>query len=127
MESKNIEDIQRQLDHANAIAERLRADLEVAKKAGRKKALADIVEAIDKAGLTIEEVAAVFSGRKSRTALQKKMRATPDDSVKSKLPAKYKDPANEVNTWAGRGNSPKWLKDYEKAGQKKEEFLVSKG
>jgi DNA-binding protein H-NS len=35
---------------------------------------------------------------------------------------KYRGPGGV--TWAGRGLTPKWLADLEKAGRKREEFLI---
>lgn len=112
MESKNIEEIQRQLDQALAITEGLKADLEVAKKAGRKKALAEIVESIDKSGLTIEEVTTAFANRNSRKA------AKAESGANEKKPAKYQDPVSK-KTWNGVGNPPRWL-----VGNK-DDFLIS--
>lgn len=37
---------------------------------------------------------------------------------------KYRDPNNAANVWSGRGRPARWVADYEKAGRKKEEFLV---
>ena len=42
-----------------------------------------------------------------------------------KAPIKYRD--KQGNTWAGRGLAPKWLVAAEKAGRKREEFLVKRG
>ena len=38
---------------------------------------------------------------------------------------KYRDPANSDQTWAGRGQAPRWLTAYESQGRKREEFLIS--
>jgi len=35
----------------------------------------------------------------------------------------HRDPATG-QTWAGRGQPPKWLTEYEKQGRKREEFLL---
>src|ERR1700686_4638877 len=37
---------------------------------------------------------------------------------------KYRDPANRDQTWAGRGQAPRWLTEYESQGRKREEFLI---
>jgi DNA-binding protein H-NS len=39
-------------------------------------------------------------------------------------PPKYRNPADPEETWHGRGPWPEWLKDLEKAGRKREEFLI---
>ena len=40
-----------------------------------------------------------------------------------KAPAKFKDPASG-KTWSGRGMTPVWLREYEAAGRKREEFAL---
>jgi hypothetical protein len=41
-----------------------------------------------------------------------------------KVEPKYRDPDNPSQTWAGRGQPPKWLTGYESQGRKREEFLI---
>jgi DNA-binding protein H-NS len=43
-----------------------------------------------------------------------------------KVPAKYRNPKNHEETWAGRGATPRWLRAYVKAGHKLEEFAIAK-
>jgi DNA-binding protein H-NS len=40
---------------------------------------------------------------------------------------KYRDPDNSEQTWAGRGQTPKWLAAYENEGRRREEFLIGAG
>jgi len=37
---------------------------------------------------------------------------------------KYRDPNNPSQTWAGRGQAPRWLTAYESQGRKRDEFLI---
>jgi DNA-binding protein H-NS len=37
---------------------------------------------------------------------------------------KYRDPENPSQTWAGRGQPPRWLTAYEQQGRKRDEFLI---
>jgi len=39
--------------------------------------------------------------------------------------AKYRNPENPSETWAGRGLAPRWLAAQLKAGKKKEDFLIA--
>jgi len=41
-----------------------------------------------------------------------------------KLPAKYRNPKNKMQTWAGRGLRPRWLEDGLKSGLKLEDFAI---
>jgi DNA-binding protein H-NS len=49
-------------------------------------------------------------------------------SVKGrKVAAKYRNPANKSETWAGRGARPRWLQAALKEGRKIEEFAIVRG
>jgi DNA-binding protein H-NS len=41
-----------------------------------------------------------------------------------KLPPRYRNPKNRKETWAGRGNRPRWLVAALKGGKKLEAFTV---
>lgn len=42
----------------------------------------------------------------------------------SKVPVKYRDPANPDNAWSGRGVKPRWLQAYLAQGRSIDEFRV---
>ena len=44
----------------------------------------------------------------------------------SKVPPKYRNPANPEQTWAGRGMPPKWLSAELAKGKKLEDFAIKK-
>ncbi len=103
----SIEEIQQQLNKNAAERKELDAALERARKAARKITLAEIVESIDKAGLTIEDVAEAYANRNTKT---------------DKL-AKYQDPVTG-ETAMGNGRKPKWLVEAIASGKKLEDFLI---
>jgi DNA-binding protein H-NS len=39
--------------------------------------------------------------------------------------AKYRDPENPTETWAGRGLKPRWLTAAIKGGKKQDDFLIA--
>ena len=41
-----------------------------------------------------------------------------------KVAPKYRNPANPAETWAGRGQQPRWLAAETSQGRKLEEFLI---
>jgi DNA-binding protein H-NS len=41
------------------------------------------------------------------------------------VPAKYRNPENPSETWAGRGLKPRWLTAAIKAGKKPDHFLIA--
>jgi DNA-binding protein H-NS len=44
-----------------------------------------------------------------------------------KVAAKYRNPANRSETWAGRGARPRWLQAALKEGRKIEDFAIVRG
>jgi DNA-binding protein H-NS len=42
-----------------------------------------------------------------------------------KVAAKYRNPDNPAETWAGRGLKPRWLTAAIKAGKKQDDFLIA--
>ena len=45
-------------------------------------------------------------------------------ATSAKIPAKFSNPDNPLQTWTGRGMAPKWLKDLVEKGHNKDEFLI---
>ena len=48
----------------------------------------------------------------------------PRSGRKTASKPKYADP-NSDKTWSGHGRVPRWMKDFEESGRKREEFLIS--
>ena len=46
------------------------------------------------------------------------------DPATGKVAPKYRNPANASETWAGRGQPPRWLAAELKAGKKLEDYLI---
>jgi DNA-binding protein H-NS len=63
-----------------------------------------------------------------RTAATQKpataLHARPHALKGKKLPALYRNPKNRNETWAGRGNRPRWLVAALKGGKKLEAFAI---
>lgn len=51
--------------------------------------------------------------------------AKPKKSRKA-VSAKYMNPDNPSQTWAGRGKAPKWVTEFEEAGGKRDDLLIEK-
>ena len=80
---------------------------------GATKGLRAAAKVIAKHGLSMSDLKEAFSlsrGKNKRPA------------ARSKVAIKYADSHN--NTWTGRGRTPLWLVAAEKAGKKREMFLV---
>ena len=61
-----------------------------------------------------------FSATNSTVSL----RARPHSLKGKKLPPLYHNPKNRTETWAGRGNKPRWLVAALKGGKKLEAFTI---
>ena len=81
----------------------------------KKKALERMRDIAAEYGLTLSEVI----NKDGRVDTKKPKRKNADQSHK----AKYSNPENPTQTWSGRGQQPKWLKEALATGKTLEEFL----
>jgi DNA-binding protein H-NS len=92
------------------------AELEAkAKELQVKPGVAEVTQLIRKYKLTLADLREAFSAKRSAGRRPSKLRG-------KKAAVKYRD--KKGNTWAGRGLAPKWIREAEKAGQKRDKFLV---
>jgi DNA-binding protein H-NS len=85
----------------------------------------------------LHELVVAELGRKiatERDVLEKRLRqlapAGDDDAQRARRPypkvfAKYRNPKNHRETWAGRGKQPRWLTAEIRSGKKLTDFLIS--
>lgn len=74
-------------------------------------------------GYTLEEL---FGGRGAATTTRAPRAAKKTGNRKlGKVAPKYRDPANEGNTWSGRGRQPRWLSEYTSNGRNLDEFRIA--
>lgn len=92
------------LSELEELAHDVQKEIERRKKQEIKQVAADIKALVAQSGLTLDEVLSV--------------------KTKQKGPAKYRNPENPEQTWAGRGKRPDWLRDALAAGRDLEEFSV---
>ena len=102
---------------AAAIRAKIRVLEKEAQKAERRstKGLRAVAVAIDRHGLSLAQLREAFTlskGRRKRSPVAGR-----------KVPVKYRD--SKGNAWTGRGRPPLWLVAAEKAGKKRETFLVA--
>lgn len=70
------------------------------------------------------ELLAVLKQANARQTLDGKD-ARPVHALKGrKLPPLYRNPKNRAETWAGRGNKPRWLTAALKQGKRLENFTI---
>ena len=83
----------------------------------------DELSALDLSGTSSRSVAA--RGRRAKATTPSRRGNGRAHPLKGKSVApKYRDPANSSQTWAGRGQPPRWLTAYEQQGRKRDEFLI---
>jgi DNA-binding protein H-NS len=75
------------------------------------KLRAKIVALAKAEGYTIDELFGTRGVRKTRRA-------------GSKVPPKYRNPADPAQTWSGRGKRPNWFHAALKAGKKEKDLLI---
>ena len=93
-----------ELTMMQADIERIKVEKQNAERATLRQRLTDMAK---QAGFEIQDL--FGKGRKG----------------KGSVAAKYRDPKNPENTWAGRGRPPRWLAAAMKGGKaKKEDFLI---
>ena len=105
--------------------ERLEREAETLKKKELGGVIKRIRAAIEHYGITPQEL---FGGKRApRGASATRARAGRPAKAASKtrgrpVAPKYRD--EQGNTWAGRGNRPRWLVEALKAGKKLEDFAI---
>lgn len=95
---------------------KLRDKIDSALESLKKKELKTAREAAAKAaaahGFSLDELTGGAAGKKKKTG------------PKTKAPAKYKNPADETQTWTGKGRQPQWFKDAMTAGKTPESLEI---
>lgn len=83
--------------------------------------------------LIAQRISAEERELEQRLARIKRLKLSPGADVEAdkteeprprKLPARYRNPEDPSQTWAGRGLQPRWLKQALKSGKKLSYFLV---
>jgi DNA-binding protein H-NS len=74
-----------------------------------------IVQMAKDAGLTASDISKALSDGKSAKAPAKK-NAGKGKLAGRKVEAKYRNPANQEQTWTGRGVAPAWVQELKKTG-----------
>jgi DNA-binding protein H-NS len=89
-----------------------------------KPGIAEVRKLVVKFKLSDADLKAVFSKKTKNQAKGSKKSGRKSSLAGKKIPAKYRDASG--NSWAGRGRAPKWLQEAEKAGRKRDDFLISR-
>jgi DNA-binding protein H-NS len=96
----------------NDVIARAQARIEFLNGEKASKARAKLATLAKAEGFTLEELFGAKRGRKAK------------GKVKRVVKAKYRNPANPSETWAGRGKRPRWFNAALKAGKKENDLLI---
>jgi DNA-binding protein H-NS len=84
-----------------------------------------IAQRADSARKELEAKLAFLEGMGGKRVGRRKLRAS---TLKGRAVApKYRNPDNRSETWAGRGGTPRWVRDQLKKGRKMEDLAIKKG
>ena len=115
----------KELDALIATAKKRRTTL------AKRKPIADVRRKLTQLaraeGYTVAELfggAAPASSNAKKGALAKSARKSTKGYKLGKVAPKYRNPQNPADTWAGRGQQPKWMATQIAAGRKLEDFLI---
>ncbi|HEY1070847.1 MAG TPA: H-NS histone family protein [Thermomonas sp.] len=96
----------------------------LAKRKPAAQTKAAVAKVLKSAGWTFEELYGKAGGASTAAAAPKKARKAAKGRSTGKVPPKYRNPANEKDTWTGRGRQPRWVAAEVAKGRKLEEFLI---
>jgi DNA-binding protein H-NS len=94
-------------DDLRTLQKQVAKELESRERQQKEDAIRKIQQIAAEAGISLEDVTGTRRGKKKTSA-----------------EARYRDPDNPSNTWAGRGRKPKWLEEKLGKGKNIEDFAV---
>lgn len=68
----------------------------------------------------------VGEGESQRGRRRRSPDGAENDDRRREVPAKYRNPDNAAETWAGRGRKPKWVEEKLAQGRTLEDLLISR-
>ena len=114
---KSYQSLVSEINRLQSIAEKRRNKEVGAAIAGIRRTLVEY-------SITLEELAKALR-RRTGVRKSKESARTKLKRKAHKVAPKYRDPESGT-TWSGRGLAPKWLAEKERAGAKREQFLIAK-
>ncbi|WP_395054865.1 H-NS family nucleoid-associated regulatory protein [Polaromonas sp.] len=112
-----LDELQQQINQAEAEVNKLRKKLAEQKNSERTQAIASAKELITLHQLTVADLGLV----EKKAAPRKGPRVSGEKHTK--VAPKYQDPTSG-KTWTGRGKTPAWLAAYLTSGHVKQDYLI---
>ncbi len=117
MAKTTVKSIERQIAKLKAMAEKIAAK-------DKTPAIRQIVALMTKNGVTMAELTAAMSKARPAAKGARAAKAAKTAPKRGTVAPKYRDP-NSGATWTGRGRTPVWVLDAEKAGATRQSFLIA--
>lgn len=105
-------------DKLKARIAELQKELAKAEKS-KEPAIRKVLALMKKLGVTVADLG---KGGAPAAAPTEKKKSAKAGGKRGPAPVKFRDEAG--NTWSGRGKTPRWLADAEKAGKNRAQFAV---
>ncbi len=94
-----------------------------AAETNKAPAIRKVKALMKKLGVTVEDLSeGKTSGRRGRASTSLTAAAVKPSKSRGKVAIKYRD--DKGNTWTGRGKTPRWIVEAEKAGKSRDAFKV---
>jgi DNA-binding protein H-NS len=90
-----------------------------------EKVLARILQIAKEAGLTPAAISKAFAEIKPGKTAKTAKPAKKGSLAGKKIPPKYRNPANPLQTWTGRGVTPSWVQALKSSGTLESAFIGS--
>ena len=96
----------------------------LAKRKPAAQTKAAVAKVLKASGWTFEELYGKTGGSTAAAPAAKKARKATKGRSTGKVPPKYRNPANDKDTWTGRGRQPRWVAAEIANGRKLEDLLI---
>ncbi|WP_287596348.1 H-NS histone family protein [Thermomonas sp.] len=96
----------------------------LAKRKPAAQTKAAVAKVLKASGWTFEELYGKTGGSAAAAPAAKKARKAAKGRSTGKVAPKYRNPANEKDTWTGRGRQPRWVAAEIANGRKLEDLLI---
>lgn len=110
------------VDKLNKEVDKIQRAIKTKENRDKKATLAKLVLVARKSGFELHEL---MDSNASDKAVPGSIRVPSRKSGKrGKVAPKYKNPANESETWTGRGRQPIWVKNYVESGGSMDQVTI---
>lgn len=112
------------LDKLNKELEKIQRAIKTKEARDKKAALAKLVVVARKSGFELHELVDTAVTSKNPSGAAKV--SSKKTGKRGKVAPKYRNPANESETWTGRGRQPIWVKEYVESGGSMDQILIDR-